>query len=105
MKFQKMMIERNAQAAWQEIEDNVVVVTPANSKVHVLSGIGGRVWQLLEEEKTGQQLSEIIIEEFDVGIEQVQADVDGFLQELLEKEIIKVQRTEDRKQRTEETTC
>ncbi|MCP4650969.1 MAG: PqqD family protein [PVC group bacterium] len=90
MKFENMLIGRSDQAAWQEVEENVVVVNSNTRKVHILSGIGGRIWQILEHPRQQTDIVNVIMQEYDVAREQAENDVDSFLQELAQKEIIKI---------------
>ncbi len=88
MDSQKTIVRTNI-AAWQEVEGNIVVVTPNTKKIHILSGLGIRVWELLEKPILKSQILDIIVDEYDVSREQAETDMNGFIHELLEKKIIK----------------
>ncbi|MBU1044151.1 MAG: PqqD family protein [Candidatus Omnitrophica bacterium] len=83
-------IIRNNKAAWQQVEDNVIVVTSQTRKMHILEGVGGRIWQLLENPMSRNELIEKIQIEYDAPPWQIQEDIDNFLKELSEKLIIKI---------------
>jgi Coenzyme PQQ synthesis protein D (PqqD) len=87
---QAKTIVRNNQAAWQQVEENVIVVTSLTRKMHILEGIGGRIWQLLENPMQINELISQIQTEYDAPPWQIQEDVESFLKELLEKSIIEI---------------
>ncbi len=81
-------VKRNAQAAWQAVEDNIVVVTPQTKKIHILSGAGGKIWQLLETPQEQSVLVKEVVDEYEVDIQQAEKDIEAFIQELIEKDIV-----------------
>jgi len=81
---------RNKQAAWQQVEDNIIVVTSQTRKMHILQGVGGRIWQLLENPVKQDELIAHIQREYDALDWQIQEDVERFLKELLEKTMIEI---------------
>ena len=50
--------------------------------VFVMSPVGARIWELLSEGKDTDQLTSILLEEYEVESQVLQADVDEFLAEL-----------------------
>jgi len=69
--------------ACREIGGKAIVITIDRNQLHVLNGIGTRVWQLLD----GRPLSavvDVIVQEFDVAREQATEDVRAFALRLLE---------------------
>ncbi|MFH1062913.1 MAG: PqqD family protein [Candidatus Omnitrophota bacterium] len=83
-------IVRNSQAAWQQVEENIIVVTSQTRKMHILEGVGGRIWQLIENPIKQKELLEQIQAEYDAPPWQIQEDVEIFLKELSEKSIIEI---------------
>ena len=45
-----------------------------------LSGVGERMWQLIAEQKTGREIVDIIMSEYEVGRKQVQQDLVSLIQ-------------------------
>jgi response regulator RpfG family c-di-GMP phosphodiesterase len=84
------IIARNSQAAWQQVEENVIVVTSQTRKMHILEGIGGRIWQLLENPIKQKELISQIQLEYDAEPWQIQEDTENFLKELAAKSIIEI---------------
>ena len=81
-------ITRNRQAAWQIVEDKAVVVTPQTRKMHILSGAGALIWQLLGEPRRVEELVADLCREYDVSSPQARQDLESFLAQLWEKEAI-----------------
>ena len=88
MKPTHELIQRNSKIAWQKVEDRVVVVTPQTKKIHILSGIGGYLWDCLNEPKSFLELIEQVCSEYDVDYHQAEADMGSFIRDLEDREII-----------------
>jgi hypothetical protein len=48
-----------------------------------LNEVGGRIWELLDGQKSVRDLRDIIVSEFEVSVPEVEADMVEFLQKLL----------------------
>lgn len=81
---------RKSKAAWQQVEENIIVVTSQTRKMHILQGIGQRIWQLLENPIKQQDLIDQMQAEYDADPLQIKQDVEEFLEQLVEKSIIEV---------------
>lgn len=67
---------------WRLVDDNVVVVSPVDGEVHVLSETGTAVWQLLADKKAVSEIESYLVKHYIVTQEQAHADVVQFLEEL-----------------------
>ena len=59
-----------------------------------LDEVGTRIWQLLKEGKDLQQLTEIMLDEYDVSPEQLQMDLDELIEKLSEAGLVSVETPE-----------
>jgi hypothetical protein len=84
-------IERHPQAAWQAVNDRMLVVTPQTKKIHILSGTGSRIWEFLSEPREVSKIIKMICDEFAVSQIQAGEDVDLFLHDLEKRELIRCQ--------------
>ena len=84
----KMEIKRHPSAAWQEIEDRVLVVTPKTKKVHILDGCGAAVWRQIARPRTLELIVRQICSEYEVAESQAQRDVEFFIAECREKSMV-----------------
>jgi hypothetical protein len=86
---ERIVLMRHEQTAWQLIDDKVIVVTPQTRRVHILSGVGGKVWEYLERPKQIGELVEFICNEYEVDYQRAEKDIKDFIQQLCAREIIK----------------
>lgn len=74
-------IRQSERTASRVIEGKAVVITVDQNELHVLNGVGTRVWQLLD----GRALDAVvdtIVSEFEVDTERAAADVRSFVEQL-----------------------
>ena len=79
---------RNQKIAWQVVDDKIVLVSPQNHKIHILSGSGSRIWEHLKEMKNEEELVGLICDEFDVSQQKAEEDLDHFLTDLVKEELV-----------------
>ena len=74
-----------------EVSDNVVarevggetmLLDLASGTYFGLDAVGGRFWQLLEEGKSPSTARDVMLEEYDVGADQLERDLENLLAEL-----------------------
>lgn len=76
-------------ALYQEIGGEVVILDLASSSYFGLDAVGMRVWQLLQEISDQQVIIELMLAEYDVAPEQLQQDVENFLQSLIDAGLVR----------------
>ncbi|HUF32082.1 MAG TPA: PqqD family protein [Acidimicrobiales bacterium] len=72
------------------VDDEVVILGEADGAYHGLDPVGARVWQLLDGERTVEQICEQLVGEFDVTTEACLRDVTTFLDDLAANDLIEV---------------
>jgi hypothetical protein len=80
--FGTRRLKQCERTASRVIDGKAVVITIDSNELHVLNGVGTRVWELLD----GRPLSAVveqIVTEFEVEPERAQLDVAQFTQQLL----------------------
>jgi hypothetical protein len=80
---------RNEQIIDGELDDNQVMMHLDKGKYFGLDAIGKRIWELVEEPKTSQEIISILLEEFEVSLKQCTLDVEEFLEKTIHLDIIK----------------
>jgi Coenzyme PQQ synthesis protein D (PqqD) len=50
--------------------------------VYTLRGVGARIWELLDGERDGHAILDLIMQEYDISLEVAQSDLVEFLDEL-----------------------
>jgi hypothetical protein len=70
------------------VDGEAVLVLPEIGKVKVLNEVGGLIWSNVDGEKTVRQISELLAEEYEVGIPEAEEDVQTFLSGLEERGVV-----------------
>lgn len=74
---------------WREVEDGVVIVSPAGGEVRALNQLGSSIWSKLDGTKSsGEILSELVLEYPQVPEDQLKNDLNEFLNSLLAREML-----------------
>ncbi len=80
---------RNEQFISRKIADEFLLVPVANQLngnnwLLVLNEVGGRIWELIDRERSVQQIGQLLFEEFDTSPEQLEEDLFRLLDQLQE---------------------
>ncbi len=76
------------QVRFRAVGEDGVLVHLENGRVIVVNEIGLHIVQQLNESKTRVDLTSSIVSEFEVSIEQAETDLDAFLAELDQEQIL-----------------
>ncbi len=72
-------LRRHPHVASRVYDGEALVVTPQNSRKHILSDVGTRVWDLIDGEHTLEQIAEIVAKEYEVTLETATGDIRDFI--------------------------
>ena len=80
---------RNEQFISRRIADEFLLVPISNhlsgdNWLFVLNEVGGRIWELIDRDRSVQQIGQLLIEEFDTTPEQLEEDLFRLLDQLQE---------------------
>lgn len=75
----------NSRVVYRVIDGEAVLVDPAIGKVRVLNELGGRIWELIDGQRSLAEIVTLICQEYDAQPDQVTSDVLAFLEELTRK--------------------
>jgi PqqD family protein of HPr-rel-A system len=68
---------------FQRLDEEAIVVDPRTREVHLLNETGARIWELLEEESTVDELVEALADEYEgAAPDALRAEVEGFIADL-----------------------
>ena len=79
---------KHPEAAFRVYDGEAVVVMPSGGEVHILNEVGARIWDLIDGRRTVAEIVQVIREEFDVDEAAAARDVGGFVDSLLEREMV-----------------
>lgn len=76
------MISRNPSVLWTELDQQLVLLNLERNRYFEASGVGGVIWQLLEQPRSLAELVEHLVANYRVDAASCEADVRGFVDEL-----------------------
>lgn len=88
---QGAQIRRNPDLLAVEMDGDLVMMSVERGEYFGVSGIGPRIWELLEQPRTFDGLIESLCAEYDVAEDTCRADATGFLDQLAANAMILVE--------------
>jgi hypothetical protein len=79
---------QNLDTASRSIDDTAYVLNPETSELHAFNEVGGRIWELIDGERTLQDVITAIADEYDVEPGVAEADVVEFVETLVDKGVV-----------------
>ena len=76
------------QVASRLVDGEAVIILPQSGQIVVLNEVGSRIWDLADGRHSVGQIAEAIAAEYEVTAEQAIRDVEGFVRQLVEKEML-----------------
>jgi hypothetical protein len=73
-----------------KLGDEVVILNLRNGVYYGLDPVGARIWELIQEPRTVQEVCAVLLEEYDVTPEQCTSDVLALLRDLEAQGLIEV---------------
>src|SRR6185312_4432625 len=72
----------------QSVEDEMVLLDLKSQRYYGLDDVGARIWQLLQESGSPEEVANQICKEYDGDQKQILGDVEGMIQDFLEQGLI-----------------
>jgi hypothetical protein len=69
-------------------DEGCLVVVPRKAVVQVLNPVAGKIYSMLDGKHTRDEIVRAVVEEFDVDEDRARRDLETFLEELREKEML-----------------
>ncbi len=73
-----------------DLSEEVVIVNLKNGVYYSLDSVGYRIWSLIQESKSVEQIHDAILEEYEVDSERLERDLVALLQRLEGEGLVKV---------------
>ena len=87
---EKTVLNRKAEIVTANMDGETVMMCIETGKYYNLGTIGGKIWALLETEKTFSQLVDCLTEEYDVERARCETETETFLRELAEQGLLMI---------------
>jgi len=85
-----LIYKRHYHVPWREIEKKAVVVSVKDNEVVVFNELGTEIWKFIKSERKINEIVNHILSLFDSDKKTIKKDVECFLKDLQEKEILDV---------------
>ena len=83
-----MIVTKAPTTASRVIEGEAVILSLDTKVLRGLNPVGSRVWELIDGQRSVEEIAGLIVKEFEVECTQADEDVRGFVQELLDKGLV-----------------
>ncbi len=70
------------------IGDETAVMSIKRGRYYAVGSVAERIWQMLEAPVSPREITERLLEEYDIAPEQCESEVDAFLNELIEEGLV-----------------
>jgi hypothetical protein len=80
--------QADAEVTFQRLDEATVIVHLGTGRIHHTNLTGSRIWELLAEGRSLEDIYNTLLDEFDVPPEQLRSDLESFVQELSAEKMI-----------------
>jgi hypothetical protein len=80
--------QKNPALAWREMEDETVIISPADSVMHELNDTGSFLWKNIDGRRSSAELAALLTENFEVSQDIANADTKTLLEELASRKLV-----------------
>lgn len=84
------VVARSEEPLTAEVDQELVMLDPRDSRYYGLDPIGRRIWELLERPRPVDELCAALQDEFDVPPETCRSDVFAFLEQLSDARLLEI---------------
>ncbi len=75
------------------IGDETAMMSIKRGRYYVVGSVAERIWQILEAPVSPREITESLLEEYDIAPEQCESEVGAFLNELIEEGLVEEHRS------------
>ncbi len=83
-----MMLRRNSRTAWRRVEDEVIIISSDSNGLTVLNDTGARIWELLDSDRSADELAAFLVSEFEVELDRARSDIEEFASDMRRRKLI-----------------
>lgn len=85
----KTTLQRNDEVIEADIDGDKVMMDIESGNYYGLDPVARRIWEILETPMTANQVAEQLIQEFDVSLDQCQTDIQPFIEDMVNNQLLK----------------
>jgi hypothetical protein len=78
----------SSQAVARQLEDEIVILHLGNGTYFGLDVVGARIWQLMGEGKSLNEVCNIVLDEYEVSREDIERDIVALTKDLLAHDLV-----------------
>jgi hypothetical protein len=83
-----MILAKSPKTAWRIIEGEAVILSMDTKIMRGLNPVGSRIWDLIDGQRSLEEITGTIVQEFEVTPADAAQDVRTFIQELLDRGLL-----------------
>jgi hypothetical protein len=83
-----MIVAKSPKTAWQIIEGEAVLLSMDTKVLRGLNPVGSRIWELIDGQRSLEEITGVIVQEFEVAPGVAVRDVQAFIQSLLDRGLV-----------------
>ncbi len=83
-----MIVAKSPKTAWQIIEGEAVLLSMDTKVLRGLNPVGSRIWELIDGQRSLEEITGVIVQEFEVAPGVAMQDVQAFIQSLLDRGLV-----------------
>ncbi|NNE24795.1 MAG: PqqD family protein [Rhizobiales bacterium] len=72
----------------QQLEDQMVILDLRSGIYFGLNLVGSRIWELIKQGRTADEIAAVVVEEFDAPANEIEADVTALIGELVSRKLV-----------------
>jgi len=89
------VVSRNEEPVSAQVDETVVMMSIEQGMYFGIEGAGPRIWAMLEQPRTVDEICEALMDEFDIDADSCRSEVLGFLHELADAQLLRFHNTGD----------
>ena len=78
----------SSQAIARQVGDETVILHLGSGTYFGLDAVGARVWQLMGEGKSLDEICDVVLDEYDVSREDLERDITSLIKDLLAQDLV-----------------
>ena len=83
-----MIPEKSPDLIWRSLDDGTVIINPEQGDVKVLNEVGARVWELVDGQRSIDQIALEITQDYEVSLDDANKDLKDYLNVMIDQGLL-----------------